>query len=84
MPELRLAISFPNLTSDGYPVLYPTGWSSSDVSYGWFSIFVITVSFQIFFSKLLLKITFPFTYLFCMRRLACMGHGTQRTSEGNS
>ncbi|EDL18369.1 mCG2843 [Mus musculus] len=30
MPELRLAISFPNLTSDGYPVLYPTGWSSSD------------------------------------------------------
>lgn len=58
MPELRLAISFPNLTSDGYPVLYPTGWSSSDVSHGWFSIFVITVSFQIFFSKLLLKLHF--------------------------
>lgn len=32
MPELQLSISFPNLTSDGYPVLYPTGWSSSDVS----------------------------------------------------
>ncbi|XP_006889661.1 PREDICTED: integrin alpha-1 [Elephantulus edwardii] len=30
MPELKLSISFPNLTSDGYPVLYPTGWSSSD------------------------------------------------------
>ncbi|ERE82543.1 integrin alpha-1 [Cricetulus griseus] len=30
MPELQLSISFPNLTSDGYPVLYPTGWSSSD------------------------------------------------------
>lgn len=30
MPELLLSISFPNLTSDGYPVLYPTGWSSSD------------------------------------------------------
>ncbi|XP_066096782.1 integrin alpha-1 [Saccopteryx bilineata] len=29
MPELRLSISFPNLTSDGYPVLYPSGWSSS-------------------------------------------------------
>ncbi|XP_008571748.1 PREDICTED: integrin alpha-1 [Galeopterus variegatus] len=30
MPELKLSISFPNLTSDGYPVLYSTGWSSSD------------------------------------------------------
>lgn len=30
MPELRLSISFPNLTWDGYPVLYPSGWSSSD------------------------------------------------------
>ncbi|ELK12176.1 Integrin alpha-1 [Pteropus alecto] len=30
MPELKLSISFPNLTSDGYPVLYPSGWSSSD------------------------------------------------------
>ncbi|XP_069897253.1 integrin alpha-1 [Dipodomys merriami] len=30
MPELQLSVSFPNLTSDGYPVLYPTGWSSSD------------------------------------------------------
>lgn len=30
MPGLTLSISFPNLTSDGYPVLYPTGWSSSD------------------------------------------------------
>uniref|UniRef100_A0A8C5L659 Integrin alpha-1 n=1 Tax=Jaculus jaculus TaxID=51337 RepID=A0A8C5L659_JACJA len=30
MPELELKISFPNLTSDGYPVLYPTGWSSTD------------------------------------------------------
>lgn len=29
MPELQLSISFPNLTADGYPVLYPTGWSSS-------------------------------------------------------
>lgn len=38
MPELQLSISFPNLTADGYPVLYPIGWSSSDVSIGWFSI----------------------------------------------
>lgn len=30
VPELKLSISFPNLTSDGYPVLYPSGWSSSD------------------------------------------------------
>ncbi|XP_047410826.1 integrin alpha-1 [Sciurus carolinensis] len=30
LPGLTLSISFPNLTSDGYPVLYPTGWSSSD------------------------------------------------------
>ncbi|KAF5912088.1 hypothetical protein HPG69_003362, partial [Diceros bicornis minor] len=30
MPELKLSISFPNLTSDGYPVLYPSGWSSSE------------------------------------------------------
>ncbi|XP_023564891.1 integrin alpha-1 [Octodon degus] len=30
MPELRLSISFPNLTSDGFPVLYPSGWSSSE------------------------------------------------------
>ncbi|XP_032255174.1 integrin alpha-1-like [Phoca vitulina] len=30
MPELKLSISFPNLTSDGYPVLYPSGWSSSN------------------------------------------------------
>lgn len=30
MPELKLSISFPNLTSDGYPVLYPSEWSSSD------------------------------------------------------
>lgn len=30
MPELKLSISFPNLTSDGFPVLYPNGWSSSD------------------------------------------------------
>ncbi|ELW65712.1 Integrin alpha-1 [Tupaia chinensis] len=30
MPELKLSISFPNLTSDGFPVLYPTGWSTSD------------------------------------------------------
>ncbi|XP_012873964.1 PREDICTED: integrin alpha-1 [Dipodomys ordii] len=30
MPELQLSVSFPNLTSDGFPVLYPTGWSSSD------------------------------------------------------
>ncbi|XP_016055299.1 PREDICTED: integrin alpha-1-like, partial [Miniopterus natalensis] len=30
MPELKLSISFPNLTSDGFPVLYPSGWSSSD------------------------------------------------------
>ncbi|XP_038957691.1 integrin alpha-1 isoform X1 [Rattus norvegicus] len=30
MPELQLSISFPNLTADGYPVLYPIGWSSSD------------------------------------------------------
>lgn len=33
MPELKLSISFPNLTSDGFPVLYPNGWSSSDVSH---------------------------------------------------
>uniref|UniRef100_A0A2K5DMH3 Integrin alpha-1 n=1 Tax=Aotus nancymaae TaxID=37293 RepID=A0A2K5DMH3_AOTNA len=32
MPELKLSISFPNMTSNGYPVLYPTGLSSSDVS----------------------------------------------------
>ncbi|XP_013373894.1 PREDICTED: integrin alpha-1 isoform X2 [Chinchilla lanigera] len=30
IPELKLSISFPNLTSDGFPVLYPRGWSSSD------------------------------------------------------
>ncbi|XP_020852481.1 integrin alpha-1 isoform X2 [Phascolarctos cinereus] len=30
MPELKLKISFPNLTSDEYPVLYLIGWSSSD------------------------------------------------------
>ncbi|KAM5264279.1 integrin alpha-1 [Ctenodactylus gundi] len=30
MPELKLSISFPNLTSDDYPVLYPVGWSSSN------------------------------------------------------
>nr|KAF6489725.1 integrin subunit alpha 1 [Molossus molossus] len=30
MPQLKLSISFPNLTSDGYPVLYPSGWSSSN------------------------------------------------------
>ncbi|KAL0628378.1 Integrin alpha-1, partial [Plecturocebus cupreus] len=30
MPELKLSISFPNMTSNGYPVLYPTGLSSSD------------------------------------------------------
>ncbi|NP_001296395.1 integrin alpha-1 precursor [Equus caballus] len=30
MPELKLSISFPNLTSDNYPVLYPSGWSSSE------------------------------------------------------
>ncbi|XP_045671268.1 integrin alpha-1 [Ursus americanus] len=30
MPELKLSVSFPNLTSDGYPVLYPSGWSSSN------------------------------------------------------
>lgn len=30
MPELKLSISFPNLTSADYPVLYPVGWSSSD------------------------------------------------------
>ncbi|KAG8519795.1 Integrin alpha-1, partial [Galemys pyrenaicus] len=30
MPEFKLSISFPNLTSDLYPVLYPTRWSSSD------------------------------------------------------
>uniref|UniRef100_A0A8C2PLS5 Integrin alpha-1 n=1 Tax=Capra hircus TaxID=9925 RepID=A0A8C2PLS5_CAPHI len=30
MPELKLSISFPNVTSDGFPVLYPSGWSSSE------------------------------------------------------
>ncbi|EHB11692.1 Integrin alpha-1 [Heterocephalus glaber] len=30
VPELKLSISFPNLTSDGFPVLYPSRWSSSD------------------------------------------------------
>ncbi|MXQ81173.1 hypothetical protein E5288_WYG012687 [Bos mutus] len=30
MPELKLTISFPNVTSDGFPVLYPSGWSSSE------------------------------------------------------
>ncbi|KAK1345393.1 hypothetical protein QTO34_014105 [Cnephaeus nilssonii] len=30
MPELTLSISFPNLTADGYPVLYPRRWVSSD------------------------------------------------------
>uniref|UniRef100_G3WBW0 Integrin subunit alpha 1 n=1 Tax=Sarcophilus harrisii TaxID=9305 RepID=G3WBW0_SARHA len=30
IPELKLSISFPNLTSDEYPVLYLIGWSSSD------------------------------------------------------
>ncbi|XP_072814809.1 integrin alpha-1 isoform X2 [Vicugna pacos] len=30
MPELKLSISFPNMTSDHSPVLYPSGWSSSD------------------------------------------------------
>ncbi|XP_054343274.1 integrin alpha-1 isoform X2 [Pongo pygmaeus] len=30
MPELKLSISFPNMTSNGYPVLHPTGLSSSD------------------------------------------------------
>ncbi|XP_036265678.2 integrin alpha-1 isoform X2 [Pipistrellus kuhlii] len=30
MPELTLSISFPNLTADGYPVLYPRAWASSD------------------------------------------------------
>ncbi|XP_068951398.1 integrin alpha-1 isoform X2 [Petaurus breviceps papuanus] len=30
IPELKLNISFPNLTSDEYPVLYLIGWSSSD------------------------------------------------------
>ncbi|CAK6444101.1 unnamed protein product [Pipistrellus nathusii] len=30
MPELTLSISFPNLTADGYPVLYPRSWASSD------------------------------------------------------
>ncbi|XP_032327848.1 integrin alpha-1 isoform X1 [Camelus ferus] len=30
MPELKLSISFPNMTSDHSPVLYPGGWSSSD------------------------------------------------------
>ncbi|XP_058164820.1 integrin alpha-1 [Dasypus novemcinctus] len=30
MPELTLSVSFPNLTSNDYPVLYLTGWSSSD------------------------------------------------------
>ena len=33
MPELKLSISFPNVTSDGFPVLYPSGWSSSEVSH---------------------------------------------------
>ncbi|XP_037654879.1 integrin alpha-1 [Choloepus didactylus] len=30
MPKFKLSISFPNLTSDAFPVLYPTGWSSSN------------------------------------------------------
>uniref|UniRef100_A0A8D0W2H6 Integrin alpha-1 n=1 Tax=Sus scrofa TaxID=9823 RepID=A0A8D0W2H6_PIG len=30
MPKLKLSISFPNMTSDGFPVLYLSGWSSSD------------------------------------------------------
>ncbi|KAB0406535.1 hypothetical protein E2I00_018715, partial [Balaenoptera physalus] len=30
MPELKLSISFPNMTSDGFPVLYSSGWSSSE------------------------------------------------------
>ncbi|XP_014397760.1 PREDICTED: integrin alpha-1 [Myotis brandtii] len=30
MPELRLSVSFPNLTADGFPVLYPRRWASSD------------------------------------------------------
>ncbi|XP_010642317.1 integrin alpha-1 isoform X1 [Fukomys damarensis] len=30
MPELKLSISFPNLTSDDFPVLYPSRWSTSD------------------------------------------------------
>lgn len=51
MPELQLSISFPNLTSDGYPVLYPTGWSSSDVSPVCFSKGVNSVTFFFFFKN---------------------------------
>lgn len=47
MPELKLSISFPNLTSDGYPVLYPSGWSSTEVSHAALQLCQSLLSFSV-------------------------------------
>lgn len=78
MPELQLSISFPNLTADGYPVLYPIGWSSSDVSNGWFSILSLLFLFKIPFKNS------TYTRLFILYGgLVCLCPGAHRRSENN-